>query len=171
MDTQKPHQDQEQETNSSETAMNAADQKPQQVPKKSKPKVWIIALILVVVVAAGVGGWLVYTQSRNNKKVTTQQQADVGSNFQTAEVSITATGFNPATIKIKKGDQVMWKNTDSNPHRVFAEPYPTKSSLPDLDSGSLAPGTSYGFIFEQTGTFKYTDYNNPTKFLGTIIVE
>lgn len=142
----------------------------EQTPKKSQNKLLWIIIAVVVVAALAVGGWFAYSRlyKKNNSA---NQQTAVQPNIQTAEVSITATGFNPATVKIKKGDQVMWKNTDTKLHRIFAEPYPTKSSLPDLDSEALQPGSSYGFIFEQAGTYKYTDYNNPTKFLGTVVVE
>lgn len=141
-----------------------------QPPKKPRNKaIWIIVAVIIVLGLVA-GGWLIYSRVFNQKKPAIQQ-ATVQPDIQTAEVSITATGFNPATVKIKKGDQVMWKNTDTKVHRIFAEPYPTKSSLPDLDSEALQPGSSYGFIFEQAGTYKYTDYNNPTKFLGTVVVE
>ena len=169
MDTQKPHQDQK--IQPSEPDIKTPELEPKEESRKPKSKLWIIVIVILVLAIAGVGGWLVYNQSKNSKKTTTQQQVQAGPNFQTAEVNITTTGFNPSTIKIKKGDQVMWKNTDSKPHRIFAEPYPTKTSLPELDSEALQPNTSYGFIFEQTGTYKYTDYNNPTKFLGVVIVE
>ena len=163
---QTPQPNQEQ-TPSTDPAIHS----PAGEPKKSRSKTApIVLIILATIVVFGIVGWLVYSRSVNKSK-DTASQSQAEPNIQTAEVSVTSAGFSPSTVKIKKGDQVMWKNTDSKPHRVFAEPYPTKSSLPDLDSGSLAPGTSYGFIFEQTGTFKYTDYNNPTKFLGTIIVE
>lgn len=141
-----------------------------QPPKKPRNKaIWII-ITVIIVLGLVAGGWLIYTRVFNQKKPAVQQ-AEVQPDIQTAEVSITATGFNPATITIKKGDQVMWKNTDTKAHRIFAEPYPTKISLPDLDSEALQPGASYGFIFEQAGTYKYTDYYNPTKFLGTIVVQ
>jgi len=170
METPQPEQTpqpQQEQTPSNESAMHS----PAGEPKKSRSKtVLIVLIILATIVVLGIAGWLVYSRSVNKSKNTTAQ-TQVEPNIQTAEVSITAAGFNPSTVKIKKGDQVMWKNTDSKPHRIFAEPYPTKSSLPDLDSESLAPQSSYGFIFEQTGTFKYTDYNNPTKYLGTVIVE
>lgn len=143
---------------------------PQNPPKKSGNKVvWIVALVILLVVLA-VGAWFIYRMTQSSPKTITQQPQEQSS-IQTAEVNITANGFSPATINIKKGDQVMWKNTDSKLHRIFAEPYPTKSSLPDLDSEALQPNTSYGFIFEQAGTYKYTDYYNPTKFLGVVVVE
>lgn len=143
---------------------------PQNPPKKSVNKVvWIVALVILLAVLA-VGAWFIYRITQSRPKTITQQPQEQSS-IQTAEVNITANGFSPATINIKKGDQVMWKNTDSKLHRIFAEPYPTKSSLPDLDSEALQPNTSYGFIFEQAGTYKYTDYYNPTKFLGVVVVE
>jgi plastocyanin len=136
--------------------------------KPSNKAAWIIAVVILIIILA-VGGWFIYVMLKNKNKPIQQPQGQ--SSIQTAEVNITANGFSPATITIKKGDQVVWKNADSKQHRIFAEPYPTKTSLPDLDSDALQPNTSYGFIFENSGTYKYTDYYNPTKFLGVVVVE
>jgi hypothetical protein len=54
---------------------------------------------------------------------------------------------------------------------VASDPYPSNDKLPGLNSqSSLAPNSSFTYIFEQSGTFTYHDAQNPLKVLGTIQV-
>src|SRR5438105_12301760 len=62
-------------------------------------------------------------------------------------VSITSQGFVPETIKIKKGEQVKWTNTDTASHQVASDPYPTHSNLPGLFSMTLLKDNVYTFTF------------------------
>lgn len=87
-------------------------------------------------------------------------------------VEITETGFSPAVIKVKKGEQIQWVNLDSRPHQIAADPHPTGESLPTLKSPDpLAEHESYTAVFENTGTFTYHDFLDPLGFQGVIIVE
>lgn len=91
----------------------------------------------------------------------------------TAEVSITNSGFVPATISIRAGDQITWTNNDSVPHQVAADPHPAHDSIVDFDSSiALQPGDSLSFFFETAGTFSLHDESNPsdTRYRLTIIV-
>ena len=73
-------------------------------------------------------------------------------------VSITQNGFSPQTIQIKKGQSVIFTNTDTSPHQVASDPHPTHTNLPGFDSQeALLTNESYVFIFEKTGTFAYHD--------------
>lgn len=87
-------------------------------------------------------------------------------------VTITNAGFVPQTVRIKKGTQVTWTNTEKNPHWVASDPHPTHTGLPGFDSlSALTANDSYTYTFDKTGTFTYHDYLNPLKFKGTVIVE
>lgn len=77
-------------------------------------------------------------------------------------VSITEEGFSPATVSIERGMTVVWVNETATTHQVGANPYPDASSLPELKSGDIAPGESYSYTFNASGTFGYADYTNPT---------
>ncbi|HLG90680.1 MAG TPA: dockerin type I domain-containing protein [Candidatus Saccharimonadales bacterium] len=92
----------------------------------------------------------------------------------TATVSITNSGFVPATISIKAGDQVTWINNDSVPRQVAADPHPAHDSIVDFDSSiALQPGDSLGFFFETAGTFTLHDESNPSdsRYRLTIVVQ
>ena len=89
----------------------------------------------------------------------------------TASVQITEDGFVPATLKVKVGTVVIWTNVDSAPHRIAANPYPSHTDLPELDSKTnMATDGTYRFTFDTPGTFHYHDELNP-KTNGTVIVE
>src|SRR6266545_1055500 len=50
-----------------------------------------------------------------------------------AQITITKNGFSPSTLKIKKGQQVTWKNTDIAFHQ------PASTTIPSLKSEDTAP--------------------------------
>lgn len=82
-------------------------------------------------------------------------------------VLISEDGFEPSTLTIQKGTAVIWRNDDTESHRVAANPFPTHSDLPELDSGNnIPPGGDYSFTFDKSGTFNYHDelapHNNAT---------
>ncbi len=80
-----------------------------------------------------------------------------------AEIQMTAGGFDPLTLTVKKNTQVIFRNTDSKPH------WP-ESDLAGFNSLQGIPaGQSYSFSFTQVGTWIYTDHLNK-KFKGSVIV-
>ena len=78
-----------------------------------------------------------------------------------AHVSIANIQFSPATLEIKKGDVVEWKNNDLVPHTA------TSSSF---DSGSLASGQSWRHTFPEPGTFPYVCTFH-TNMKGVVVVK
>jgi len=124
----------------------------------NKPLIIAIFLGVVLIIGAALVGL-----SLKEKKGATPVQATV---------EITDSGFNPATISVKKGTVVTWNNKDSAPHWVASDPHPVHNQLPGFDSvRKIAAGESYPFTFEKTGTFTYHDHLNPLKFKGTVIVK
>jgi plastocyanin len=88
------------------------------------------------------------------------------------EVSITPTGFVPATVSIKVGQAVTWTNTDTAPHIVASDPYPTDTTLSGLNSQQdLSTNDRYSFVFDKAGTYTYHDDLNPYTLEGTVIVK
>lgn len=101
-----------------------------------------------------------------------QLSQSVGNVLTPAQVTITSTGFVPAVINIKPGQQVIWINQDKVLHQVAADPHPTHTSLPGFDSAEPSKTKeTYAFTFEKSGTFTYHDHLNPLKFKGTVIVK
>lgn len=79
-------------------------------------------------------------------------------------ISIVNFAFSPAVLNIKKGDTVMWTNTDSAPHTV------TGDSTSGPHSGTMKQGDSYSFIFNTTGTFTYHCQIHPMMTAKVIVV-
>jgi plastocyanin len=69
--------------------------------------------------------------------------------------------FSPATIEVKAGSVVEWKNDDMVPHTA------TCSSF---DSGSLTSGQSWRHTFTEPGTFHYKCTFHPT-MKGVVVVK
>jgi len=100
-------------------------------------------------------------------------------------VTYTDSGYSPATLKIEKGEKVIFKNQSSRSmwpasavhptHRVYSgtsldEHCPdTTSTAFDACKGFL-PGESWSFTFNKKGSWKYHDHLNPGA-TGTIVVE
>lgn len=142
-------------------------------PKKSKKK---LVMILVIVLLLAGGGAAYYFLKPEAKQDTGEAQNVDRSQKSITDtiVEITAEGLNPQTVKIPIGSQVTWHNMDTEPHRIAADPYPSKDTLPDLDSEDpLAENDNFSFIFDEAGTYTYSDFLNPSNkaLQGTIIVE
>jgi mono/diheme cytochrome c family protein/plastocyanin len=80
---------------------------------------------------------------------------------QETQVMIRGMKFNPATIEVKKGTAVEWKNDDITPHTATA---------PSFDSGSIGPEKSWRRTFTETGTFPYACTFHP-EMKGVVIVK
>ncbi len=158
-------------------APQAPQPMPSKKPKKSK-KALLVILILLILGGAAAAGYYYILKPSNETSTTTVAPDNTTDKKSPAitntSVVITDKGVNPQVVKIAVGSQVTWQNNDKSPHRISADPYPTKTSLPELDSQDpLETGESFSFIFEKAGTYTYNDYLNPTNksFQGTVIVE
>jgi len=63
-------------------------------------------------------------------------------------VSIEDFYFEPADAAIQAGDTVTWTNEGARPHTVSADDG-------SFDSGTLQPGQSFSWTFEESGTVTY----------------
>lgn len=69
--------------------------------------------------------------------------------------------FNPAMIKIKRGDKVNWVNKSKQKVWPASGVHPTHELYSAFDAKrGLEPGENYGFTFEKTGSWKYHDHLN-----------
>jgi plastocyanin len=57
--------------------------------------------------------------------------------------------FSPATLTIKAGTTVTWKNMSSAPHTITSDDGKT------FDSGTIPTGGTFRFTFKTTGAFPY----------------
>ena len=83
-------------------------------------------------------------------------------------VAVTKEGFTPTTIRVKKGQQVTWKNVDIQPHQVVSE---NVAALRMEQSTILSQDDTATVTFEQAGTYQYHDNLSTPGFQGTVIVE
>ena len=79
------------------------------------------------------------------------------------EVQITDATFSPATLTIRVGDTVTWRNADDRPHTVT-------SNDGAFDSGNLDEGVGFSFTFTEPGTYAYLCEYHP-EMQATIVVE
>jgi plastocyanin len=100
-------------------------------------------------------------------------------------IRITADGFEPASITVKQGDSVTWANESGRNVWVASAMHPTHTAYPgsgidkcgtaeaaaifDACQG-IASGSSWSFVFNEVGTWKYHDHLRATVF-GSVIVE
>ena len=86
-------------------------------------------------------------------------------------VTYSDSGFSPATITIKVGDTVVFKNESSRGMRVASNPHPVHTDYPGFDSkNSVGNGESYSFAFDKAGSWGYHNHLNPGDG-GTVVVQ
>jgi plastocyanin len=107
-------------------------------------------------------------------KVLAPPEAPVG-----GVVTMGSTSFEPATITINAGEQVVWKNTSTYYHNVVDDPARAISrvdvSFPSgtasFGSSLLQPATNFYHVFNQPGTYHYVCTVHETGGMkGTVIV-
>nr|WP_255428184.1 plastocyanin/azurin family copper-binding protein [Ramlibacter cellulosilyticus] len=76
-------------------------------------------------------------------------------------VTIEGMVFHPASIEVKPGDQVVWRNKDVVPHTATAKGV--------FDSGSIAPGKSWTWKAKGKGRHGYVCVYHPG-MIGTVSV-
>lgn len=86
-------------------------------------------------------------------------------------VTYRESGFSPATLRVKVGTTVVFKNEESEPMWVASNPHPIHTDYPGFDAKrGYAQGESYSFTFTKPGSWKYHNHLGPSEG-GTIIVE
>ena len=130
----------------------------------SRNKQITVSILLVVVLSA----LLLALSFRGSDNVS--KPNELGEQAQ-AVVEITDDGFIPQTLNVAPNTRIIWVNEDEAPHGVAANPFPDRSSLPDLYSGDVAlgPQEEYAFTFVEPGTYVYHDPNNP-ELSATVVV-
>lgn len=138
---------------------------------KGKGFIGLLSLILILAAILLGGYWYLTEQSKLPLPIKQIQQATKLTVAEENHININPSGFSPATIKIKKGTQITWTNTDNRAHRVSSDPHPYHTNLAGLDSPALLANQTFSFNFESIGTYTYHDHLNPLSFKGEIIVE
>ena len=79
------------------------------------------------------------------------------------DVSIKGRAFTPATLRVKKGESITWKNNDDADHTVDAEDG-------SFSSGTIKSGKTFTHTFKKAGKYAYSCHLHP-RMKGTIVVE
>lgn len=133
-----------------------------------------VLTVIVVVIVLAVGGWLAFGNKSNNNSSSSNSSATQNSNTSnkanqtspSGQVSIQNMLFTPSQVTIAKGGSVTWTNNDSITHTVVDD----LSNVGGPASGDIAPGQSYTFTFNKTGSFQYHCSIHPS-MRGTIVVK
>ena len=133
-----------------------------------------VILIAVVLILALLGGWKLLSNG--------QVQQGAGSE---AQITYTDQGYSPASVNIKKGDTVAWKNESLKDMWPASAMHPTHTIYPGsgitkcntaeqpaiFDAcAPVSPGSSWSFKFLQLGSWKFHHPLSTTHF-GTVNVE
>lgn len=89
---------------------------------------------------------------------------------QTIHVIYENGAFNPNVISFKAGDTAVFLNRSKENILIESDPHPIHNGYSVFDSGVLAPGASYEFMFNQKISFSYHNHLNPSA-QGRISVE
>lgn len=65
----------------------------------------------------------------------------------THEVKVENMQFSPATLSVRRGDTVTWRNRDVVPH--------TATAAGKFDSGAIAPGKTFSRRMDSPGGYDY----------------
>lgn len=130
-------------------------------PKVAVPILGAVALLILVLISV-----LIAVMIQDDKPQVTTRQPEGPA----AQVTITANGFEPATLVVKKGTKIIWTNSDQAMHQIYANPHPTGESLPGLKSEILNSTQTYEYTADTVGTYGYHDQLNPTTN-GTLDVQ
>ena len=80
----------------------------------------------------------------------------------TSKITITSSAYSPASLTVVSGSTVTWTNSDNMAHTVTTEDG-------NINSGDIAPGSSFSKAFMASGTYNYHDAHN-TALTGVVIV-
>jgi len=88
---------------------------------------------------------------------------DLPDEITTHKINISENGFSETYITVRKGDTIMWTNTDDISHRIYSTLFGTMV---------VAENSSVSYIFNQIGEFTYydEDFNIFNQFNGNVEV-
>jgi plastocyanin len=134
--------------------------------------------IVIIILAIIIGGIAIAAKNNNNNSdnssktpqntapsspSNTSNNTPAPPSSSASSVTIQNMTFTPASISVKKGTIVTWKNNDNLAHTVTAD------SGKGPNSSTVSPGDTYSFTFTKVGTFKYHCSIHPDMH-GTVTV-
>jgi plastocyanin len=122
---------------------------------------WPVVILILVIVAGIIGSGIVLT-GREADNQDSEATAPAG------QVVISTSGLTPSTVKVRKGQSVIWTNQDSASHQIG-----TSDKKLDGFTGDnhIQQGESFAYVFDEPGTYRYYDTLNPLAIKGEGVVE
>ncbi len=149
------------------------------LPQKALRFGFVLSLaVSVATVLAGPPTAAAFYHGSNSQSAKQQPQAAVEDGVIVIEMT-NRLRFVPAEIRIQDGDTVEWRNVQSIPHTVTADPRRAARSrtveLPNgaapIASGWLKGGQSFRYTFSKPGVYRYVCLpHQRARMLGTAIV-
>jgi len=116
-------------------------------------------LIAVIIVLVIIGGFFLFNKEDEEPIVT--EEIDL-SGVVTHEVILTADGYIPEDITIKKGEAVIFRTTEGNLFWPASNIHPSHTIYPEFDPKiPVSPDETWAFVFDELGAWKYHDHLNP----------
>ena len=91
-----------------------------------------------------------------------KSKSNYNSTAGTSRITITSSAYTPASLTVVSGSTVTWTNNDNTIHTVTTEDG-------TINSGDIAPGSTFSKTFMTTGTYNYHDTHNTT-IMGALVV-
>ncbi|MBI3366312.1 hypothetical protein HY041_01620 [Candidatus Roizmanbacteria bacterium] len=85
-------------------------------------------------------------------------------------VTITASGFEPKSVKVKVGTKVVWVNKSGTDVSINSALHPSHLLYPPLNLGIVHNGDSVSLVFNMSGSYKYHDHLDASH-TGVVVVE
>lgn len=124
-------------------------------------------ITLVAVVVLALGGLFVLLKPRPQPVAspapgspTPTPSATVAA--ETKTIRITADGFQPNRLTVRKGTRVIFTNEDTQPHQPASDPHPIHTNYAGFDAQrGIEPGQEWGFGFDRVGLWTFHDHLFP----------
>lgn len=133
----------------------------------------LILMVVGIVIIVGGAFMLVNNTGKSQPQATENQATAVPTQAgkpQQLDVTVTSSGYEPGTITVAPGTQIVWTNKSGVDVTVSSDEHPTHLLWPFLNLGRFADGSSVSVIFEKTGKYTYHNHLNSSQ-KGTVIVE
>ena len=123
--------------------------------------------IIIILLTVLIGGWGIYLLNSMKEKSQVESKQPI---FFSADkilpgdvvVKITAAGFVPASITVKKGQRVVFENQSANFAWPASDPHPIHTNYPEFDPKEpFKNGEAWAFAFDKPGNWTYHDHLAP----------
>ena len=129
--------------------------------------IYFTIFLAVVILGAAVffsGGREILTPAPVEDDTSSSVQLEDDSLSDKQVIQMTAQGFIPDTLSIKRGETVMWINKDTRAHWPASDVHPVHLIYPEFDPGrQVVPAGEWSFTFLQGGTWSFHDHLYPSE--------